>query len=74
MYQLNDPHREPITTGASQMALSARSVYQPQHRLWCSPQEKCGLVFSGQYLQGMEIDWIAFVASRKTYDLLSFPV
>jgi hypothetical protein len=36
---LKHPHREPITSGPSQVALSAGSVYQPQHCLWFLSQE-----------------------------------
>jgi hypothetical protein len=62
-----EPPREPVATGPPQMALSVRSVYKPQHCVWCSPQENSPVVFPRQYLHGMEIHWFAFVASRKTY-------
>jgi hypothetical protein len=45
--RLNHPHRESITTGPPQMALSTGSVYKPQHCVWCSPQENSRVVFPG---------------------------
>ncbi|SRR5258707_11270744 len=71
--KLKHPHRGPITPGPSQVALSTGSIYQPQHCLWCLSQEDFRVVFPWEYLHRMEVQWVAIVAPRKTYVLLTFP-
>jgi hypothetical protein len=56
------------------MALSAGSIYQPQHRLWCLSQENIRVVFLWECLHRMEVQWVAFVAPRKAYVVLTFPL
>ena len=66
-YGLTHPFREPTTREHSQMAFPTGSLYEPQHRMWYSSQERSNLVLSRQHLSGLEIIRIASLDPRKTF-------
>jgi hypothetical protein len=65
-YGLIHPFREPIAREHPQMAFPTGSLYEPQHRMWYSSQERSNLVLSRQHLSALEINRIASLDPRKT--------